>query len=64
MVDLLIVTIVNFQERFIRVRDTKEISKSKIKKKNRIRFLVKTVSKKIVYITSLLQLNITGKGIH
>lgn len=33
MVDLLIVTIVNFQERFIRVRDTKEISKSKIKKK-------------------------------
>lgn len=63
MVDLLIVTIVNFQERFIRVRDTKEISKSKIKKKNRIRFLVKTVSK-IVYITSLLQLNITGKGIH
>lgn len=63
MVDLLIVTIVNFQERFIRVRDTKEISKSKIKKKNRIRFLVKTVSK-IVYIISLLQLNITGKGIH
>lgn len=63
MVDLLIVTIVNFQERFIRVRDTKEISKSKIFKKNRIRFLVKTVSK-IVYIISLLQLNITGKGIH
>lgn len=63
MVDLLIVTIVNFQERFIRVRDTKDISKSKIKKKNRIRFLVKTVSK-IVYIISLLQLNITGKGIH
>lgn len=60
MVDLLIVTIVNFQERFIRVRDTKEISKSKNLKK---RFLVKTVSK-IVYITSLLQLNITGKGIH
>lgn len=60
MVDLLIVTIVNFHERFIRVKDTKEISKFK---KNRIRFLVKTVSK-IVYITSLFQLNITGKGIH
>lgn len=59
MVDLLIVTIVNFQERFIRVRDIK----IKNLKKNRIRFLVKTVSK-IVYITSLFQLNITGKGIH
>lgn len=34
MVDLLIVTIVNFHERVIRLRDTKDISKSKIKKKS------------------------------
>lgn len=38
MVDLLNVTIVNFHERFIRVKDTKEISKSKIKKKIELDF--------------------------
>lgn len=38
MVDLLIVTIVNFHKRFIRVKDTKEISKSKIKKKIELDF--------------------------